>query len=162
MNPEKKESIIKSSDFFKELAGPQVRTLAAIALSKSLKKGQFLFHEGDEGNAMFILATGAIQISKNSAEGKEIVIKLLKPVEVFGEVILFQRKDYPAQAIAVTASEVLMLPTRQIDCLLLEPEFRNGFLGMLMNKLRYLTDRILYLTTSDVEERFFLFLKARY
>ena len=40
--------------------------------------------------------------------------------------------------------------------------FRRDFIGMLMRKQRYLTERILFLTASDVEERFFLFLEQQY
>jgi len=162
MNQAEKEGIIGKAEFFKGLKGPLIRSLADIALVKSLKKGDCLFHEGDRGNAMFVLASGSMQISKMSPEGKEIVIKLLQPCEVFGEVILFEQREYPAQATAVTDSDVLMLSRHQIDCLFLEKDFRDGFIGMLMNKLRYLTDRILTLTSHDVQERFFIFLRDHY
>jgi len=162
MNPAEKEEIIGKAEFFRGLKTPLIRALADIALVKSLKKGDCLFHEGDRGNAVFVLASGSIQISKMSPDGKEIVIKLLQPSEVFGEVILFEQREYPAQAAAVTDSEVLMLSRHQIDCLFLEKEFRDGFIGMLMNKLRYLTGRILTLASHDVQERFFIFLHDHY
>ena len=50
----------------------------------------------------------------------------------------------------------------QIGCLLVNDSFRNDFIAMLMRKQRYLTERILYLTSHDVEDRFFHFLVEQY
>jgi CRP/FNR family transcriptional regulator len=50
-----------------------------------------LFLEGETGSTKYLMAQGAVQLFKMSTEGKEVVIKLLRPGEIFGEVVLFQR-----------------------------------------------------------------------
>ena len=63
---------------------------------------------------------------------------------------------------AVANAEVLVFPREGIHRLLAEEDFRSDFIAMLLAKQRYLTERIQELTTKDVEERFFAFLRNQY
>jgi CRP/FNR family transcriptional regulator len=63
---------------------------------------------------------------------------------------------------ALQAGLVLRLTRLQVECLLVDEEFRRDFIAMLMRKQRYLAGRILYLSTRDVEERFFDFLEEQF
>ena len=121
-----------------------------------------LFLEGDAGSAFFLLIEGTIKIFKTSPSGQETVLKLLEPGTFFGEVVLIEQGSYPVSAVAIQDSRVLRIPCGPFMKLLDEPEFRTGFIAMLMAKQRYLTERVLYLTSYDVEERFFRFLIDRY
>jgi len=150
------------SQFFDELSPRSVKKLAEICVPREVGKKEPLFHEGQSGHAMFLLVSGVIQLYKTSSEGKEIVVKSVKPGEVFGEVILFEQNEYPVSARALVNSMVLLLPKQQMLCLLTEEGFRNDFIRMLMKKQRYLTERILYLTAYDLEERFFRYLADQY
>jgi CRP/FNR family transcriptional regulator len=137
-------------------------SLAEICLVKSLKKKQFLFMENEKGFSIYILIKGNIQLYKTAPDGREIVIKIVKPGELFAEAILFERNRYPVSAIALADSQVLMIPKPQFDCLLENVSFRNEFMGNLMGKMRYLTDQIKFLTHHDVEERLLLFIEEQY
>jgi CRP-like cAMP-binding protein len=77
-------------------------------------------------------------------------------------VVLFETGRYPASALTLAPSVLLRLTRLQVDCLLAEGEFRADFIAMLMRKQRYMAGRILYLTTRDVEDRFFDFLAEQY
>ena len=131
-------------------------------LWKSFKKREMLFLEGEPGDSVFLLATGSIQLFKSTPEGKEVVIKLVKPGEIFAEVILFERERYPVSAIAVADSQVCLFPKKPFYALLDQDSFRNDFIRMLMQKQRYLVDQILNLSAADVEQRFWQFLKNHY
>ncbi len=129
---------------------------------KEYAKNQVLFLEGDKGDAFFLLVQGAVKIYKTSPSGQETVLKLLSPGTFFGEVILFEQREYPVSAVALSGSLAVQIPREQFMSLLDDRLFRNEFITMLMAKQRYLTERILYLTSYDVEERFFRFLIERY
>jgi CRP-like cAMP-binding protein len=154
--------LLQQSDFFKSISAPARRAVAAICIPKVLRKREMLFMEGDKGHSMFLMAQGAVQLFKASAEGKEVVIKLVRAGEIFGEAILFEREVYPVSACALTPAEVFLLPRRQFDCLLEEEGFRRDFIGMLLAKQRYLADQIFRLSALDVEQRFFHFLREQY
>lgn len=156
------ERILKGTDYFVGLDPHALRALSGICLLKKLKKNDVLFHEGQAGFGFFLLVEGGVRVTRTSAEGKEMTVKVLRPGEVFGEVVLFEKREYPARAQAVVDSEIIIIPRRQIFCLLEDGTFRSAFLGLLMSKLRYLTDRLMYLTAHDVEERFFIFVREQY
>ena len=160
--PQDAQKLLKESVFFSGISDNSVRSLATICIPKRVNKRELIFLEGEEGNSMYILAEGGVQLYKTTTEGREIVIKTVRAGEIFGEVVLFEQNEYPVSAVALEKSLLYRLPRQQIDCLLVADSFRRDFIGMLMRKQRYLADRILYLTGHDVEERFFFFLQEQF
>ena len=156
------ELLINQSSFFKGLSEKHRHELSLISHSTAVKKREYLFHEGELGRSMHLLLAGNVQLHKNTEDGREVVIRMVKPGEIFAEVVLFEKDRYPVSARAVTAVEVLTFPREGIHRLLAEEGFRNDFIVMLMTKQRYLTERIQELTTQDVEQRFFAFLRSQY
>ncbi len=151
--------IIEASSSFSQLSTASKLQLAGICIPKVLGRREMLFSEGDEGSAMYLLAQGTIQLFRTSEDGREVVIRLMKPGEMFAEAVLFERDDYPVSAMALVPSEVFLLPTRQFHCLLEQAAFRREFIGNLLAKQRYLADRVYRLSALDVESRFFSFLR---
>ena len=153
---------LAESNFFKELSRESVKALAAICSVKELKKRQFLFRESDPGRAIFLLRRGAIQLHKTAPDGSEVVIKIVQPSEVFAEVVLFERENYPVTAVALADSEVIVFPRADVHHLLNTEGFRNDFIAMLMRKQRYLAERIVQQQAHDVESRLLWFLKEQF
>lgn len=153
---------ISQIELFQSLSKESQNQLADICLSKEVKKKEILFMQGDKGRAIYLCVKGSIQLYKTTPEGQEVVIKIVKPGELFAEVILFEQERYPVTALALVESLVFMLPKAQFDCLLMNISFRNDFIGNLLGKLRYLTNQVQYLTSYDVESRLVLFLKEQY
>ena len=153
---------ISGTAFFKGLSAHHREELSRISGFKSFAKRSYLFHEGEKGQDMFMLVDGNVQLHKNTEDGREVVIRVIKPGEVFAEVVLFERERYPVSARAVTDAAVLVFPREGIHRLLAEESFRNDFIALLMAKQRYLAERIQELTTRDVEHRFFTFLRSQY
>jgi CRP-like cAMP-binding protein len=156
------QELLEQSDFFRALSPARRRSVASICIPKTLRRRQMLFLEGETGHSMYLMAQGVMQLFKTSAEGKEVVIKLVRPGEIFGEVVLFQKDHYPVSACALTPVQVFLLPRRQFDLLLEEEEFRREFIGMLLEKQRFLAEQIFRLSALDVEQRFFHFLREQY
>ncbi len=150
--------LICRTDFFSGLSEPGCRRLADLSRSIPVSKREFLFMEGTEGRAVYLLASGSMQLLKSDIDGRETVIKTVKPGELFAEVILFETQRYPVTAAAVTDAEVLELPRAQFLKLLDEPGFRNDFIAMLMRKQRYLAERIRQTAVMNVEDRLRAFL----
>jgi CRP-like cAMP-binding protein len=152
-------ALLDQSEFFRAASAASKKAIVSICIPRVLARHEMLFLEGDTGHSMFLLAQGTLQIFKTSSDGKEVVIKLLRPAEIFGETILFEQERYPASARALTAAQVYMLPKKQFHCLLVEEGFRSDFIAMLLAKQRYLAEQIFRLSALDVEQRFFHFLR---
>jgi CRP/FNR family transcriptional regulator len=157
-----KEDILRHIPLFENISQESRAALADICIPKTVKKKEPLFWEGDKGLTIYILVKGHIRLFKTTSEGKEAVIKVVKPGEMFAEVVLFEQSRYPVSAVALRESLVFMISKHQFTCLLENESFRNDFIGNVMKKLRYLTDQIQFLTTHDVEDRLFMFLEEQY
>lgn len=156
------EALLRRTDYFQGLSPGSREALAAICIRKSAKKKENLFLEGSRGAAMFLLAQGAVQLHKTTPDGKEAVIRVIKPGEIFAEVILFEKDRYPVTATALRNSVLYVIPKTRFHALLCREDFRGDFIRNLFEKHRYLTDQLARLNTANVEERFFLFLREQY
>ncbi len=154
--------LLAESNFFKDLSPESLKALAAISSLRDLKKRATLFREGETGRAIYLLRRGAIQLHKTTPDGGEVVIKVVQPSEVFAEVVLFERANYPVTATALAASELIVFPREDVHNLLATPSFRNDFIVMLMRKQRYLADRLVQQAAQDVEGRLLWFLKEQF
>lgn len=109
-----------------------------------------------------ILLKGSIRIYKTSLDGKESTIKIINQDEIFAESILFWKKQYPATATAVEMSEIIAIYRDSFWKMMDNAGSRDIFLGAVFEKLRFLTDQIHYLSSCEVEDRFFKFIINTY
>jgi CRP-like cAMP-binding protein len=154
--------ILDHAGFFEGISRPSKEALSKVCMPMARPKRTMLFREGQPGEAMYLLVQGRISLTKLSPDGREIVIKVIKPGEVFAEAILFEKKFYPVTSVALTEIMVFKLLRRDLLELLRQEDFRNDFIAMLLSKQRYLADRIQQLTGQDVEQRLRAFLLEQY
>jgi CRP/FNR family transcriptional regulator len=154
--------ILDQTRFFEGISPSSKEALSKVCIPLERSKQTVLFREAEPGEAMYLLARGRISLHKLSPDGRETVIKVIKPGEVFAEVILFEQKRYPVTALALTEILVFKLLRRDLMSLLRQEDFCNDFIAMLLRKQRYLADRIQQLTSQDVEQRLRAFLREQY
>ena len=122
--------IFATGSVFSELPPESQEDLLKITREISLKKGEVVFQEGDPGVGFHFVLFGAVKIVKMNEEGKEHIIHILGPGELFGEVLLFNQGAYPATAIAQSDSLVGVVPNEKLEELVL----RNNQLALLIIK----------------------------
>jgi CRP-like cAMP-binding protein len=153
---------LENAEFFSGLSTQNRALLADHCILKEQKKGEVLFREGDPGLALWFLVHGNIQLSKSTDDGRSVILRVMKDGEMFGEVVLFEKSRYPVTATAIRKSLSLMLPRQAFSDILADEKFRIDFLAGMMNKMRYLAEKIKYLSLHDVEDRFRIFLMEQY
>jgi CRP/FNR family transcriptional regulator len=151
--------LISRSGFFQGLPAEACRRLAAVSRLQELRKGETLFHEGRRGDAVFLLAEGAVRLHKHTKDGNDVTIKTVRPGELFAEVVLFEQDRYPVTAVAAVAARVVVFRRPDFLRLLDDDTFRTAFITLLLQRMRYLADRVRCLTSCDVEQRLRLFLQ---
>jgi len=70
---------------------------------------QVLFHEGDEGDCLYLLVQGRVKVSLMSAEGKEAILSLLEPGQLIGEMALLDGGPRSATVTTMEACEFLVI-----------------------------------------------------
>ncbi|MBW8861922.1 MAG: Crp/Fnr family transcriptional regulator [Acidobacteria bacterium] len=99
------------------------------------RRGQVVFTQGDAGNDVKYLQTGAVKLSVLSRIGKEAVVAMLVPGDFFGEGALAGQAIRIGTATAIAASSVLAIEKATIVRLLHdEPAFADRFLSFMLHR----------------------------
>jgi CRP-like cAMP-binding protein len=154
--------LLDQATFFKDISRENKRALARICVPVEARKKEVIFREGDQGHSIYLLVKGHIRLHKTAGDGRETVIKIVQPGETFAEAILFEETRYPVTSVAITSAVLLKILKRDLHQLLNSEDFRNDFIAMLFRKQRYLAERVRQMSSQDVEERFFLFLREHF
>jgi CRP/FNR family transcriptional regulator len=154
--------LLRKADLFRGMSDDALDRIISAGRLKRFVQGEILFVEGSQGREFFLLIEGDVRIFKTSPEGQEISLRIIRPGEIFAEVILFENTRYPVSAMALNPGSAFGIERSSFTGLLDDKRFRDEFIVILMRKQRYLAERIMYLTSYDVEERFFQFLMERY
>ncbi|MFD4705639.1 Crp/Fnr family transcriptional regulator [Gottfriedia sp. NPDC058432] len=85
--------------------------LQSIGSTRSVKKGTFLFQEGEDATELYLIKSGMIQISKLTLNGDELNLRICKKDDLIGELTLFsENANYMLSAYALEESEVQVIP----------------------------------------------------
>ena len=101
-------------DLFKNLSDEDFKELEPYLTTTLYKKKDDIFNEGDAPEWFYIVATGKIKITKISQDGKEIILEIISPNEIFGGVAVLRNFPYPANAVAMEDSEVVKISRKNL------------------------------------------------
>jgi CRP/FNR family transcriptional regulator, dissimilatory nitrate respiration regulator len=139
---------------FEGLPEDQLRDLASIATAKSFSRGETIFSEGEPGNGFYVTETGRVKIFKLSPEGKEQILHLFGPGEPFGEVPVFEGRNFPAHAVALESSRMVFFPRSAFIALIKRnPSLALNMLAVLSRRLRRFTALVDDLSLKEVPGR---------
>ncbi|MBW2003382.1 MAG: Crp/Fnr family transcriptional regulator [Deltaproteobacteria bacterium] len=151
---DEKASIISAIPIFKGLQEGKLSDLAEIAVEKHFSKGQIIFLEGDEGKGFFVVYSGLVKIYKISSEGKEKILRLVKPYGIFGPVPVFSGETYPASADAMKSTKALFFPRNVfINLIKKNPDIALNMLDALSDRLRQFTIQVENLSLKEIPSR---------
>ncbi len=130
-----------------------------MAIARHLRRRRFrrnetIFHQGDPGDALHIVTSGAVKIVLPSLEGEEAIIATLRPGDFFGELALLDGAPRSATAVALEATETWTLPRAAFLAMLDQDKaLRESLLAGIAREIRRIT--------GHVEELHFLDLAGR-
>jgi CRP-like cAMP-binding protein len=114
--------------------------LRRLARPLRLAMGEALFHEGDPGDALFIVGQGTIEISVASADGRKLSLDLVRPGAVLGEIALFDPGPRTATARAVEDACLHRLSRQDLrDGVTRDPEVAFALLALAGHRMRYMS-----------------------
>ena len=130
-------TLLKNVNIFQTIVEAVLERLAEACVTRPLQRGDELFLEGDQSNELFVVESGLIAIANQSFDGRESVVALMEPGDVFGEMPLFDGMGRSAAARALEPSVVLVVPYEPVRALYDEdPAQLWGAVDMLTQRLR--------------------------
>lgn len=148
------EAIVRRAPLFTALDDAAASSLRATMDTVRLPKGATLFSEGDEGHHLYVVVEGKLKLGTSSGDGRENLLSILGPGEMFGELSLFDAGPRTATATAVTDVRLLSLGHDQvIPWVTRHPQVALDLLERLAQRLRRTNEVVGDLVFSDVPGR---------
>ena len=116
-SPDALREALRETILFVELDDEQLEHIAAAGSVESLQRGVVLFEEGDEPGEFYLVLSGRVAIAQESDDGRESLLAVLGPGELFGEMGFLDGYNRSAQARALEESTVLIVPYGQLRLL---------------------------------------------
>ena len=139
---------------FEALSPEQRERVAGIAVNRAYTRGELIFGDGDPGTGFYVLTEGQVKIYKLSIDGREQILHVLGPGESFGEVPVFEGKNYPAYAESLTKCDAFYFPRGAfIDLVTREPSIALNMLAVLSRHLRQFVALVETLSLKEVPGR---------
>lgn len=146
--------ILSQHFLLKSLAPEDLERLSQLASTRTYRTNEAVFLKGDPGTSMMAVLSGRIRICSYSADGREVVLNVISPGEIFGEIALIDGGERTADAFAMEATELLVLSRRDfLPFLERNPKVCVTLLEVMCKRLRW--------TSAQVEDFFFLDLRSR-
>lgn len=145
---------MRRAPLFAGLDQEQAESLIAQMTPTHMERGDVLFHEGEQGDRLYVIGEGKVKLGRTSADGRENLLAILGPGEMFGELSLFDPGPRTASAIAVAETQVLALSTDQLrEYLTNRPKVALTLLAALARRLRRTNESLADLVFTDVPGR---------
>lgn len=130
-------SLLADVELFRKLTSDSMRTVADSAVVRVLERGDQLFRQGDPADELFVVQRGRLAIATKAVDGRESVVALMEPGDLFGELSLFDGRGRSADARALERTEVVAIPFAPLrDALERQPEVLWEVVELLAGRLR--------------------------
>ncbi len=148
------DEVVRKAPLFTALDDAAALSLRASMDSVKISKGGILFKEGDSGEHVYVIVEGKLKLGTSSGDGRENLLSILGPGEMFGELSLFDPGPRTSTATAVTDARLLSLGhDKLIPWLRDNPDVSLQLLSRLAQRLRRTNEAVGDLVFSDVPGR---------
>jgi len=147
-------ALLRHVPLFAGLSDETLERLVSASRSRALPAGQIIWSEGDPGDALLILESGQLRISRIELDGRETVLSVVEPPGVIGELALLDGQPRDATVIAQRDVTIRLLPRQNFrELLAREPAAIYGLLKTLAVMVRQSNERYSRVISLDVPAR---------
>ena len=145
---------INTIPIFIDLDDQELKDVSESCTPRNYPKNSMIILEEEFGDIVFIIITGTVKITRVNDEGKEVILSLLGPGEIFGEMAILDGEARSANALAQENCELIAIQRSEF-LRLLRRNFKISFalMGELAKRLRKSDQQIEALSLSDAEHR---------
>ena len=150
-----KRKLLENHCLLSHLAPDELDKLVSYSRVMRYRTNDSIFLKGSPGTGMMAVISGRVKITAPSPDGKEVILNLINPGEIFGEIALLDGKERTADAVALTDCELLVLERRDfLPFLQSRPELCVRLLGILCERLRRTSEQVEEILFLELPERF--------
>ena len=151
---------------FRHLSGDDLQQVVALARNRKFANNERIFSKGDPAGGMMAVLSGRVRIVSFSLDGKEVILRVIEPGEVFGEIALIDGGERTADAVAFGPTEAMFLNRRDfLPFLEANPKLCVEILKVFCQRLRSTSEQLEDFSFLDLRMRLakcLLYLTDRY
>ncbi len=148
------DDVLSRAPLFEALDEDGAKALRSMLNDVELPRGDRLFDEGDAGDRLYVVLEGKIKLTRAASDGRENLLSVLGPGEMFGELSLFDPRPRTASAVAITDARLAALAHADLlSWLTGRPDVALHLLRALAQRLRRANDVMADLVFTDVPGR---------
>ncbi len=147
--------LLRKVGFFSELEAKDLAAIRDVAEVRPFQKGKLLFCEGDRGDALYLVLKGKVKATLLAEDGREIILSLLGPGEIVGEMALFDAEERRSATVETLEDSELMVLSGQafLGVMASRPGIAMNVIRTLSQRLRDTSCRIRNLVFLDTYSR---------
>src|SRR3954452_18195623 len=146
--------LLERIPLFSELSPEELDQVAQVAIPRSFPRETRVFHEGDPGDACYIVSQGSCRVIRQHSDGRVITLATLGPGAIFGELAMLDGERRSASVETAEPTELLALPATDMRTLIREhPGMAEKLVVALTRRLREANERIARQSFQTVPSR---------
>ncbi|MCI0329662.1 MAG: Crp/Fnr family transcriptional regulator [candidate division Zixibacteria bacterium] len=148
-----KTELVRKIPFFASLSGADAKKIADLLVERTVKRGEYLFWEGDPADWLYVVKEGKIKLIKSGPNGKEMVLEMVPPGQVCGTAVIYS-PTHLSSAVAESSTTAFGLRRSELEKFVYgTPQMAKAVIQYLGSRLKSAHDTITGLVTSKVETR---------
>jgi len=141
--PTEKLKLLSNVELFSGFSEKQLVGASYVAHVKTLERREELFHKGDDGGEIYVVASGKLKALTTSIEGDDVVFSILGPGEVFGEVALLGATRRTATVSAIEDCTLVAIDHRDfMTYVKTDPDMAVKLLAVLAMRLKRVSELV--------------------
>ncbi len=149
-----KLSVLRKHPYFVDLTPEAFEQLCRYAKHTTLKRGTTIFSKGDPGTSVVAVISGTVKISISSADGRNAILNLIGPGELFGEMSVLSNQPRSADCTANTNCELFVIDRREfLPFVRSQPSLAMKFIELLCERVRQTSDQVEQVILQDLPGR---------
>lgn len=148
------EEVLARAGLFQGVEPEATQALISAMAYLDLARGDIVFSEGEQGDSLYIVLSGKVKIARHAPDGRENMLAIMGPSDMFGELSIFDPGPRTATAIAVTDARLARLSHTDLRPWTSErPKIAEQLLRVLARRLRRTNDALADMIFTDVPGR---------
>ena len=149
----KREALLGSA-FFRSMRHEEIDEILGFAIERRFARGTTLFSKGDPGTSMMAVLTGRLRAVNVSAEGKEVILNVIGPGEIVGEIALLDGTPRSSDVVVVEDTTAMVVERRDfLPFLLRHDSLVERLLVVLCDRLRRTSGALEEIALFDLPAR---------
>lgn len=145
---------LQKSEVFSSLKSDELENISNYFEEVAFKNNDTIFNEGDPSDKFYLVAEGSVKVLKHTVMGKDIILEMMSPGDIFGGVAVLDKRPFPASALAMESTTVIRISRQNLLKIMEDyPTLKLDIVKYFSNKLRDAHEMLKNIATERVERR---------